>query len=377
MKNALKLLGVITIAAALMFALVSCSDGSGGKDLVSITVTPPTKTLYNIGDKTLDTSDMKITATYSDGSTETVSISAVNISGFDSSTAGIKTITVRYKGKSVFFTVTVIDPNTAATPTATPPAGTFTTAQSVTLTTATTGAAIYYTTDGTNPTTASTLYSAAINISATTTLKAIAVKDGINNSALLTAVYTINDPSLETAATPTASPAAGTFTAAQSVTLSTATPGAAIYYTLNETDPTTESTLYSDAISISATTTVKAIAVKDGMNNSALLTAVYTISEGSGGSTDTFASIAAFKTWLDAQPANTAATAYNVKLNVDDLGGNYDTTGSLGNALDTNKTKYVYLDLSDSTITTIPEYAFSWCTSITIITIPDSVTSKV
>ncbi|GBU27110.1 hypothetical protein R84B8_00633 [Treponema sp. R8-4-B8] len=86
------------------------------------------------------------------------------------------------------------------------------------------------------------------------------------------------DPIPQTVATPTASPPAGTYAAAQSVTLNTATAGASIYYTTNDSTPTTGSTLYNGAITISATTTLKAIAVKEGMNNSAVLTAVYTIS---------------------------------------------------------------------------------------------------
>jgi len=80
-----------------------------------------------------------------------------------------------------------------------------------------------------------------------------------------------------TVATPTANPGAGTYTAAQSVTLSTTTEGATIYYTTDGTDPTTSSTEYSSAISISATTTLKAFAVKDGMTDSDVLTAAYTI----------------------------------------------------------------------------------------------------
>jgi len=74
-----------------------------------------------------------------------------------------------------------------------------------------------------------------------------------------------------------------------------------------------------------------------------------------------FTSIAAFGDWLSAQPGNTAATAYRVKLNVNDLGGNSWTSGSLGNALYANFTKYVNLDLSGSTITSIGERAFSSC----------------
>jgi hypothetical protein len=77
-------------------------------------------------------------------------------------------------------------------------------------------------------------------------------------------------------ATPTANPPAGTYTAVQSVTL-TSTEGATIYYTTNGTAPTTSSTQYSTPISISTTTTLKAFAVKEGMDNSGILTAAYTI----------------------------------------------------------------------------------------------------
>ena len=74
------------------------------------------------------------------------------------------------------------------------------------------------------------------------------------------------------AASPTMSPAPGTYTSAQSVTLSDTTPGALIYYTLNGTTPTTSSAQYSPGtpLQISATTTVEAIAVASGYSNSAV-----------------------------------------------------------------------------------------------------------
>lgn len=163
---------------------------------------------------------------------------------------------------------------TAATPTFSPQPGSFTTAQSVTLSDATSGAAIYYTTDGTAPTTSSKLYSAAISVSATTTIKAIAVATGYTNSAVASGTYTISLPS---AATPTLSPDPGTYTSAQAVTLSDATSGASIYYTTDGSTPTASSTLYSAPFPVASTTVVSAIAVASGYSNSAVATGTYTI----------------------------------------------------------------------------------------------------
>ena len=79
---------------------------------------------------------------------------------------------------------------TVATPTFTPNgASSFTGPQSVTITCATTGAKIYYTTDGTTPTTTSTEYTTALSLTSTTTVKAIAVNAGMNDSAIATATF--------------------------------------------------------------------------------------------------------------------------------------------------------------------------------------------
>jgi hypothetical protein len=78
-------------------------------------------------------------------------------------------------------------------------------------------------------------------------------------------------------ATPTFSPAGGTYPTAQSVTLSTTTAGASIRYTVNGTTPTASSTLYSGPITISANTTVNAIGIRAGMANSAVGSASYVI----------------------------------------------------------------------------------------------------
>lgn len=83
-------------------------------ELSSISVTPPTKTEYNVGDS-LDTTGMVVTATYSDGSTKDVTADAT-LSGFDSSAAGEVTVTVSYTEgdvtKTATFTVTIVAPVT-------------------------------------------------------------------------------------------------------------------------------------------------------------------------------------------------------------------------------------------------------------------------
>ena len=78
-----------------------------------------------------------------------------------------------------------------------------------------------------------------------------------------------------TCATPSFSPAAGTYTQAQNVSISCATEDATIYYTTNGDDPTTNSTIYSETISVSSEMTIKAMAAKSGYENSAIATADY------------------------------------------------------------------------------------------------------
>ncbi len=82
---------------------------------------------------------------------------------------------------------------------------------------------------------------------------------------------------------PVATPAGGSFAAAVDVTLSCATAGAEIRYTLDGSAPTAASTLYAGPIKIDATKTLKAIAVKAGMTDSDVLTQTYTITPGGGG----------------------------------------------------------------------------------------------
>jgi N-acetylneuraminic acid mutarotase len=79
------------------------------------------------------------------------------------------------------------------------------------------------------------------------------------------------------AATPVFSPAGGTFSATQTVTISDATSEAQIYYTTNGTAPTASSNLYGSAITVSSTETIEAIAVASGYATSAVASATFTI----------------------------------------------------------------------------------------------------
>ena len=104
---------------------------------------------------------------------------------------------------------------------------------------------------------------------------------GHNRIRSITVTYSSGGGS--TVATPTFSPAAGSYSSAQSVTISCGTAGSTIYYTTDGSTPTTSSSVYSSAISVSSTTTIKALATKAGMTDSGVASATYTITSGGGG----------------------------------------------------------------------------------------------
>ena len=165
------------------------------------------------------------------------------------------------------------DEETVATPTFSPPEGTYTSAQNVSISCATPGATIYYSIDGSAP---STRYTGPVTIASTATLKAKATKSGWTDSQIASANYTINITP-DTVATPTFSPPEGTYTSAQNVSISCATPGATIHYTTNGTEPTADSPTYSSPINVSSTTTIKAKGFKNGWTPSSTASATYTI----------------------------------------------------------------------------------------------------
>ncbi|MBR3467677.1 MAG: chitobiase/beta-hexosaminidase C-terminal domain-containing protein, partial [Bacteroidales bacterium] len=104
----------------------------------------------------------------------------------------------------------------------------------------------------------------------------------------MTIYYKSSGPSGNTAATPTFTPSPGFYTSPVTVSISSETANASIYYTTDGTVPTTSSTLYTTPISLNQTTTVKAIATAAGYTNSPAATATYTFPI-------TVSNIAAFK----------------------------------------------------------------------------------
>ena len=347
------------------------------------------------------TNGFTVTVTYSSTKALTLQIGdetaqTGTTTGANSQAGTGATVTATTTSKSTSFTISagsattyvssiVITPTpgsatpTCDTPTFSPSAGTYGSAQNVTITTETEDATIYYTTDGATPTTSSSVYSSAITVSETQTIKAIAVKDGLDNSSVASATYTIvnlthagtsEDPysvadartaidanygktgvyatgivsEIVTAydsgfgnitfdiidqggsntlrayrcggtdasdvtvgdvvvvsgnltlyndiyefsqgcelvslvhkpAVPTFSPAAGAVVSGTPVTLACLTDGATIYYTTDGSTPTTSSSVYSSAITVSETQTIKAIAVKDEQSSD-VAEAAYTI----------------------------------------------------------------------------------------------------
>lgn len=143
------------------------------------------------------------------------------------------------------------------------------------------GAYIYYTLNGGTPTKDSTPYSSSgITINSSCTLKAVAYKEGYEDSDVLTANFTVKDdakPKLVLSA----SPSGGQVSAGSTVTLTAKANGSTvsgcdIYYTLDGSTPTKNSRYYSSGITINSDCTLKAIAYKSGYEDSDVLATTYT-----------------------------------------------------------------------------------------------------
>ncbi len=156
--------------------------------------------------------------------------------------------------------------------------GTYNADQSLAVTNTTNGVTIYYTLDGSTPTRGSLLYSSPIVITGhgtTKTIKAFAVKSGYIDSSIASATFIIN---YNAVAQPTFFPIAGSYVTTQNVIISSSTTGVTIRYTTDGTNPTCAiGTLYTASVSIASSATIKAIACKNGMLDSSVNIASYTI----------------------------------------------------------------------------------------------------
>ncbi|MGC2581631.1 MAG: FG-GAP-like repeat-containing protein [Acidobacteriaceae bacterium] len=140
--------------------------------------------------------------------------------------------------------------------------GNYPASQPVSITDATPGAVIYYTSDGSTPTTNSMLYSSPFTVSSSVELKAIDAPIGCTQSAVSEVIYNI-------AAAPALSlSAGGAGSTSATVTITDTTPGAVIYYTTDGSAPSTSSTTYTAPITVTQSTTVNAFATAADYINS-------------------------------------------------------------------------------------------------------------
>lgn len=185
---------------------------------------------------------------------------------------------------------------TTAQPTFNPAGGTYTSAQSVSIADSSPGATIYYTTDGSTPTTSSSVFvsSSPINVSAgqTTQIEAVAKAGGLALSAVAAASYTVSSGGGSsgggtgggsTVAAPSFNVASGNLYATTAVTISDSTSGAKIYYTTDGSSPVTSGTriAYSSPVSMSGvgnSITLKAYATESGLSASTTTSATYKMS---------------------------------------------------------------------------------------------------
>jgi hypothetical protein len=190
---------------------------------------------------------------------------------------------------SNLFLVLVQQPEgTTATPAFSEPGGDYSGVQTIYITCSTPSALIYYTTNGLNPTTASTAYNATTGVSigaGETQLQAIAIAVNYLQSQIESQTYNVT---VGQVATPTFSPPAGTYSSTQDIQILCSTSGATIYYTTDGSAPNTSSPVFMSSDPIVADTadsplTLRAFATATGLTNSATTPAnVFTIT-GSGG----------------------------------------------------------------------------------------------
>jgi hypothetical protein len=238
------------------FSVVSGSYGPA--QVVEIISPTPGATIYYTDDNTTPTrASSKYTGPIDVSTSRTIKGFAV-LEGYDDSEPSTATYTIN---------------GSVAAPEASPAAGTYTTAQSVTLSTVTQDATIYYTLDGSVPTTESARYNAPIFVQVSQTIRAIAVKSNFISPALVEFPYVITGK----VQAPTFSVATGSYGPAQTVEITSSTPDATIYYTIDGSTPTRESARYASPVVVSTSQVITALAVLTDWEDSEPSSANYTI----------------------------------------------------------------------------------------------------
>lgn len=154
---------------------------------------------------------------------------------------------------------------------------------------------------------------------------------------------------------PVFSPVAGEVASGTEVSMTTTTAGAAIYYTTNGSTPTSSSTQYAGPVSITAATTFKAIAIKDGVS-SEVTTAAYTIASSGGGTENT-----ATLTNADIVAAGPGSGSYSAWWLTDGNGKRWYASTAIKNQHSKATSGYHYLQIKASTTSSpsylqVPEY---------------------
>ena len=167
----------------------------------------------------------------------------------------------------------IVDEVSVASPTVTPPSGAYIDGTEVTIT-ASAGASIYYTLDGTEPTAASPVYLAPFRLTSSATVKAKAYVGGIPSDTTTAILTILNAPP----PAPSIYPSSGTFQGVQLVTLKSS-QSLPIRYTLDGSEPTISSPLYISPIPVNHDTQIKASAFV-GTIYSSTMSASYKITNG-------------------------------------------------------------------------------------------------
>jgi hypothetical protein len=169
----------------------------------------------------------------------------------------------------------VTEVSTTAAPIFSPTTGNISQTQMITLAAADPTAVIYYTTNGQVPTATSTKYTAPFQVNtslnAVTLVQAIAITPNKLQSPVAYSTFTTKAQ----AATPTFAPIAGVLPKS-GITITTTTPGATLYYTIDGSDPSTSSTLVTGPVSLTKPGTIKAIATSLDTAPSGIASATYT-----------------------------------------------------------------------------------------------------